>query len=90
MMLSRPPEDPGRKKIFVTRQSPRNIVARIVVARLKKSAVLRTPKTVPIDPPPNDPASPPPLLDCMRTTTINSMLTRTSSVTIIPNIIPIL
>src|SRR6266446_11008484 len=32
MMLSRLSFDPGRKKIFVTRQSPMNTEARIVVA----------------------------------------------------------
>lgn len=62
-----------------------NIAARIVVERLRKSAVLRTPNTVPIEPPPNDPARPPPLLDCMRTTMMSKMLTSISTDTSIPN-----
>jgi len=59
---------------------PTNIDARIVVDLLKKSAVRRTPNTVPTPLPPKEPANPPPLLDCMRITTINITLINISSV----------
>ena len=68
----------GRKKMFATRHNPMNKDARIVVVLPKKSAVRRTPKTVPTVPPPNEPASPPPLLDCISTTIISRIDTNIS------------
>lgn len=73
--------------MLMTKLSSINTVANIVVARPRKSAVRRTPKTVPIDAPPNDPANPPPLLDCIRTTIIRNTLIKISKVTKIPNMI---
>jgi hypothetical protein len=69
----------GRKYRLMIKLRAMNIPARICVARIRKSAVRRTPKTMPTDPPPNVPANPPPLLDCIKTTRIKRMLTRTSS-----------
>ncbi len=55
-----------------------NVVASIVVARVRKSAVRRTPNTVPKFPPPKEPARPPPLLFCIRITIIRRILTMIS------------
>jgi hypothetical protein len=85
MMLSAAAFFPGRKKIFAARARSINAHARIHVERLRKSAVRRTPKTVPIPPVPNEPARPPPLLDCIRTTIMSKTLRRISIVTIRPN-----
>lgn len=60
------------------RLKPINILAKIVVALLRKSAVRRTPNIVPIDAPPNVPANPPPLLACIKTTMISRILMRIS------------
>ena len=86
MMLSALLPALGRKKMFAIKQMPMNTDARIVVVWLRKSAVRRTPKTVPIVLPPNEPASPPPLLDCIKTTAIRSTETTMSSDTRIVNI----
>ena len=61
--------------------SAMNVVANIVVARVRKSAVRRTPNTVPKFPPPKVPARPPPLLFCIKITIINKMLTMISIAT---------
>jgi hypothetical protein len=45
---------------------------------MRKSAVLRTPKTMPTFPPPKVPARPPPLLDCISITTIRRRQMRIS------------
>ncbi len=62
------------------------IPAKIVVALPRKSAVRRTPNTVPAWLPPNDPANPPPLLDCINTTIMSKILTIITIATKIPNI----
>ena len=76
----------GSRKL-ITKLRTRKMPARIVVILPKKSAVRRTPKTVPICAPPNVPANPPPLLDCIKTTTISKILTITSTDTRIPNMV---
>jgi len=63
------------------------MLASVHVDLLRKSAVRRTPNTVPIEAPPNDPARPPPLLDCINTATISKILINNSSVTRIPNML---
>jgi len=52
---------PGRKKRLIIIASRRKIAPRVMVALLRKSAVLLIPNTVPKPAPPNAPASPPPL-----------------------------
>jgi hypothetical protein len=85
MMLSVDWLRDGRRKL-ITKLSRRNIPARILVNLLRKSAVRRTPKTVPICAPPKVPARPPPLLDCINTTIIRSKLTINSTAIRNPNI----
>jgi hypothetical protein len=77
----------GRKKTLITRLMTMNAPARICVPRMRKSAVRRTPNTIPTFPPPKVPANPPPLLDCIRITTIKSRHTRTSRVISSENIV---
>jgi hypothetical protein len=68
----------GRKKMLMISAMRPNEIARTWVALVRKSAVRRTPKTIPTDPPPNVPARPPPLLACISTTRIRR-IARTSS-----------
>lgn len=69
------------------RHKPMKIVANIVVALLRKSALRRTPNIVPMVAPPNEPAKPPPLLACISTMTTSNILTVISSAIKNPNII---
>jgi hypothetical protein len=90
MILSTLFAELGKKKIFAIRQRAMKIDARIVVVLLRKSAVRRTPKTVPTVLPPKEPASPPPLLDCIRTTIIRSIEMTISSETMKLNMFSLL
>lgn len=78
IMLSASAPVPESAKRLMIRQRTIKTVARIVVDLERKSAVRRTPKTVPTLPPPKDPASPPPLLDCIKMTTMSRKETRSS------------